>query len=140
VADDQNGSQNILDGHLQFAGDAGVILRFQIFEMIEDDPLHKASVTPGQGRLNQQTLAEVPARNAERVEFLDFPNHLFHEGRRNLFLNGNLFRGRGQISVWVQVADDLFADPGFILRKAGQTELPHQVIRERRLCHEEIVP
>jgi len=106
--------------------------------MVADDDLQKRLFLGKQPSLNEQAFLKIARRDAGRIQLLDFFQNAFNKVFADVFQQGDFRRRRAQITVLIQVADDLPPDADFLLGEGRELHLPHQVFGQRRALRQHV--
>ncbi len=98
--------------------------------MLGDDFRRQAVVQPEVFQLDQEALAQVPRRNSNRVKKLDTLQYGFEVIRGAFRSTADFVTAQSQVTVFIEVLDDMQADRRLALGDLGQAQLPDEMILE----------
>ena len=96
--------------------------------MLGDDLLRQGILRVNQLELQQQAFLQIARAHAGRIEFLHHGERFFHIVHRVVARSRQFIERRGQVAVFVQVADDPIGDFSHRFGADADAELPGQMV------------
>ena len=130
LLDDVERALDDVERAIEGAGNFLELVRLHLFEMFGDDLLRERVGRVESFQLQQQAFAQIARADADGIEILHDGERVVEIILRVLPFLQKLFGGCGEVSVFVEVADNAF---GEFLHGVGadrDAELPGQVIGE----------
>src|SRR5207302_1575771 len=104
------------------------LVGLDLLEVFGNDLLREGILRIEGLQLQQQALAQIAGADADRVKFLNHSHGIFQIVLRMLSVLGEFFGGSRQITVLVQVADDIFRNLADGIGADGYAQLPLKVV------------
>ena len=129
--DDGRGFLHVLDRDLERSGDVRELAAAQLVEMVSHDVGRERVRLVLAFELEQETLTEVARTDAGGMELLDHAQDVFEVLVVHARGHGQLLEGRGEVAIFIDIADHETAYLLVRVRQPGQPELGDQVFLER---------
>src|SRR4029453_5802823 len=121
------GINDVVDRDTKILGKFFIALRLKIAQVTVDDASCETIGELKIFELNEQTLSQIPRRNADGIKELDAPKHRFDLFCSTFHRVANLLDAQSKISVLVDILDDIEADIRFSFADLGQPQLTNKV-------------
>ncbi len=124
---------------VQRARDFLQLVILQKLQMFGDDLLRQGVLRVKHFHLQDQAFLQIARADSGRIEFLDHGQRFFDILHGIISRLRDFIQRRGQVSVFIQIADDRFGDLAQRLGANADAHLPGQVIGKTRGRREKLV-
>src|SRR5215472_3331006 len=119
LLDDVDGALHDFQRAVQGARNFLELVGLHLLQMLGNNLLSQRVLRIKRLQLQQQALTQIPRANSHRIEFLNHRHGVVQVVLGVFPVLGELFRGGGQISVLIQVTDDVVRDLPHCVRADG---------------------